>query len=294
MTTGTRIRTATAAIVAGLGLALLGEAVTARADEVAFYVTHNRANPAGGGTYGTIDLDTGVTATLGAFTPPCCGGSEGYDGLGVVNGQLYTATYYSANTPDSALVHIANPGAPLSSSSLVSPDSGHGFYDFGSTRTALYALDAQGNLLSVNALTGQASLVRATGLTLGNSGMSAGGDTLYVTDRSVLYSINTTSGLATEVGSTGDYRVLAMVVEGGRLYGTAKNRSDGHDYVAQIDPTSGALSDIRPISGDLPVTTDRIWGLADVPTAVVPAPAAAGLLAFAVSWLALVRGRRRG
>lgn len=270
-------------------------APVASADDYAYYISNNHVNPAGGGTYGTIDLNTGVASQILSYTP-CCAGSISYNGLGVANGQLYTTSYYNPGvTTDSALLHITPPSNPSGSSSFVSNDSGSNIGVFGSTTAGLYAVDDSGNLLSINPTTGAASMIGATGLGNGGGGLSANGSTLYLTEQSTLYTVNTATGTATAVGNTGPYDFLAMVYEDGTLYGAAKDPANGLNYVAEINPTSGAVSDAVLTGGAFPTTTDRIWGLADVSSVsapeIDPASATTGLTLLLGSLLVL-RGRR--
>jgi len=250
---------------------------------------------AGGGTYGTIDLNTGVTSTIAPYTPPCCGGATSYNGLGVANGQLYTTSYYDPGvTTDSALLHITPPNN-ASGSSFVSSDSGSNIGVFGSITTGLYAVDNSGNLLSVNPATGAATVIGATGLGNGGSGLSANGSTLYLTEQSTLYTVNTATGTATAVGNTGPYDFLAMVYEDGTLYGAAKDPANGLNYVGEINPTSGAVSDALLIGGQFPAT-DRIWGLADVSSVSAPeidSASAMSALTLLAGGIMVLRGRKQ-
>jgi hypothetical protein len=267
----------------------------ASADDYAYYVSNDRANAAGGGTYGTIDLNTGLTSTIVTFTPPCCGGGIGYNGLGVVNGQLYTTSYFTTPPGDSALLHVTPPNNPAGTSYFVGGNSGYNIQEFGSTNTGLYAVDYNGNLISVNPVTGAGTLIGATGITNNGSGLSANGSTLFLTGGNTLYTVNTMTGAVTTVGNTGPYQFLAMVYEDGTLYGAAKDTANGLNYVAEINPTSGAVSDVIPIGGAFPVSTDRIWGLADVSSVSAPeidAASAATGLTLLLAALLVLRGRR--
>ena len=293
-----------------LSAALVLSAATApaaRADDYAYYMSYYYVTPSqqGGGTYGTIDLNTGVTSQITSFTPPCCGGSLGYNGLGVVNGQLYTVTIPPASGTDSALLHIAQPNNPYNTSNLVSNDSGQVIADFGSTTSGLYAVSAGGGLLSVSPATGLASSIGVTGLTISVtdvSGISSGGSTLYLTKQSTLYTVNTTTGLATAVGNTTNpsrtYDFTAMVYTNGILYGTAFDANyatnlDYNNYLAEINPLTGAVTNAVVISGALP-GTNFVYGLADLSSVSVPLPATLPLLFLGLAGLGCMSTRKPG
>jgi hypothetical protein len=288
--------------VAGVSAVLGAYAQTAKADDYAYYLSYYYASSTqqGGGTYGRLDLDTGLSSQIASFTPPCCNGSNGYTGLGVTNGELYSTTLYGAGT-HSSLLAVPDAGHPQGTTSVVGTDTGRDIADFGSSSSGLYAVGQIGNLLSINPTTGTSTVIGATGFVPGNfdfSGMSADGKTLYLTLSNTLYSLNTSTGVATEIGSTGDFEFGAMVYEGGKLYGAGFNNAQVgaippfSNIIGEINPLTGAVSDVVTVAGDLP-SADFIVGLADTAglSTSVPEPTDVGLLGLGIAGLVWRRKR---
>jgi hypothetical protein len=190
-------------------------------------------------SFGTVDLDTG--AISGAYPP------LGNDiGLGVYGGSLYTA-----NTGVLFTVNTAGPS--------VSPPAANNFgvrmVDLGSTLSGLYGLgwdqltnddssQSDLGLYSIDPSTGLAALVGLTELsysTFPDIGLSTNSDTLYFGDGNELYTIATTTGAVTDVGSfggAGSYQMGALVVINGVLYGADIN----NHTVDTINPFTGAAT----------------------------------------------------
>jgi len=216
------IKRALFAFIAGLFIA--ASSSVALADTYAYIANYS------GGSFGLIDLNTGVVTSIGynssTGTPP----GQGLSGLGeLANGQVFTVirsdttdTLYTVNTSTGALASVG------SASNLPSA-----YYDFGSTQNGLYALANEngvgGVLYSINPSTGAATPIGDTGISFfGWYSLSASVDssTLYFADGNNLYTINTSTGAATLVGplpgTTGTYGSIemgALLLEGTTLYG---------------------------------------------------------------------------
>lgn len=206
-------------------------------------------------SFGTVDLDTG--AISGAYPP------LGNDiGLGVYNGSLYTA--------NTGVLYTVNTAGPS-----LSPPAANNFgvkmVDLGSTLSGLYGVgwdqstsdgSSQSNLglYSIDPSTGLATLAGLTEINYSNSpniGLSTNSDTLYFGNGSELYTIATTTGAVTDVGSfggAGSYQMGALVVINGVLYGA--------------DITNHTIDTINPFTGAAtPGATNNlvIYGLAPNP-----------------------------
>jgi hypothetical protein len=163
--------------------------------------------------YGTLDLTTGVFTLFGRP-----GDQAGFGELG---GKLYAGDVEG----DTSSVNPANGSDTFIATGSTNYDT------FGSTTTGVYAVSdpTRGNpflTYSVNPATGVATLLGSTGQDLnangGTASLSTGSNTLYWTwtagPHSILYSLNTTTGFANEVGDT-DAIIGAMVYVNGTLYG---------------------------------------------------------------------------
>jgi hypothetical protein len=174
-------------------------APTLRADNIAYMGTID-------GSFGTIDLNTGVFSILGNSGLTLAG-------MAVDNAMLYGSSYHTAT----GVLYTINPAnGSVTSVGTSSLD----IDDFGSTTSGLYAVGVDANLYSINATTGAATLIGPTGLSFGTwRSLSTNSSTLYFADGTNLYTLNTTTGAATLVGGMGGPEEGAMVEEGGILYG---------------------------------------------------------------------------
>lgn len=288
---------ALSAIATGI---LCAGASTARADDYAYFVSANYGTTGqwDGGNHGTLDLNTGVAQQIAAFTPPCCHGTVGYLGLGEAGGALYSTTP-STNTQSSFLVRDTSPNT--ASDPVLVGATGHNVVDFGSTTTGLYGISGNGNLLSINATTGLATIVGSTGLSFNinsASGLSSNDSKLYVTNGSLLYSVNTVTGAATQIGETASatqtFDIQALAYEHGTLYGAGYDAATYSNYVGVVDPTTGAVTDATAISGGLPAG-DFVTGMVDTTSVSMPAPVPepAMLSLFALGFAGIGLRRRR-
>jgi uncharacterized protein (TIGR03437 family) len=206
------------------------------------------ANP-----FGTVDLNSGAFTLIGNM------GSGGYDGLGVANGVLYTeqaGLLYSVNTANANLTLI---GGVTGTPNLAT---------FGSTTTGLYGLAGTGEfevatLYSINPQTGAITAIGPIGASVIPNGqtfyqrLSVGSSTLYMESNSNLYTINTTTGAATQVGTTdgNGYLSSVLLLEYGTYYVAAgPGIATINIATGQIDPHS------------------TIFGAAGSPVALAPDP----------------------
>jgi uncharacterized protein (TIGR03437 family) len=204
------------------------------------------ANP-----FGTVDLNSGAFTLIGNM------GSGGYDGLAVANGTLYTeqnGLLYSVNTTNANLTLIGGvTGNPNLST-------------FGSTTTGLYGMAPSGSssvetLFSINPQTGAITAIGPIGAIPNGTGfyarLSVGSSTLYMEFNGGLYTVNTTTGAATQVGTTDshDYLSSVLLLE----YGT---------YYAATDV---GIATVNVASGQIDPHSS-IFGAAGTPVALAPDP----------------------
>jgi PEP-CTERM motif len=227
------------------------------ADTVAWDATGNNL-------FGSLDLTTGEftqVSNLG-FTPA---------GLGQIGSTIYTATaggmtLYSINTQSGALTTIGN--------------SSISYYAFGSTTTGLYMVDTVGGLWNINPATGTSTLIGSTHLLMGSNtvGLSTGSNNLYIALGSNIYVINTTTGAASFLGTSGSTDFGALVSVSGTVY-------------ASTIVSPNAIYSFNPMNGvstfaTLSSASDYAYGLAPI----VPEPSSfalfgvAGLLLGGYAW----------
>ena len=209
-----------------------------RADNLAYML--GTAAPGVENPFGTVDLNTGAFTLIGNM------GSGGYDGLAAVNGVLYTeqnGLLYSVNTSNANLT-------------LIGGLTGNNLATFGSTTTGLYGLGSTGSLtvatlFSINPQTGAVTAIGPIGASAIPNGqgyyarLSVGSSTLYMEFQSNLYTVNTTTGAATQVGTTdsNDYLTSVPLFENGTYYaGTGSG-------IATINVTTGQITPGSAISG---------------------------------------------
>ena len=189
---------------------------------------------------GIVDLNTGVFTLIGNM------GSGGYDGLAVANGVLYTeqnGLLYSVNTSNANLT-------------LIGGLTGNNLATFGSTTTGLYGLAGTGSfdvatLFSINPETGAITAIGPIGASAIPNGqgayvsLSVGSSALYMEYRSNLYIINTTTGAATQVGTTdsNDYLTSVPLFENGTYY------AGSGSGIGTINVTTGQITPGSTISG---------------------------------------------
>jgi len=187
--------------------------------------------------FGIVDLNSGAFTLIGNM------GNGGFDGLGVANGTMYTeqnGLLYSVNTATANLTLI---GGVTGNPALVT---------FGSTTTGLYGVGNTGSftvatLFSVNPQTGAVMAIGPLGASAVPNGedayvtLSVGSPTLYLEYNSTLFTINTTTGAATQVGttSTNTYLTNSLLLEYGTYYvATGNGIATINIATGQIDPHS--------------------------------------------------------
>ncbi len=247
-----------------------------KADPMAFATVQNTQAT----TFGTLDLDTGVFTAINNSEPSgltlaSFGGSV--YGMGTGTG------LYQVNTANGNLTLL---GA-LSQVSVL-----------GSTNSGLFDVDQFLNLNSLNSTNADATLVGATG-TPGFSNWYAlsnndSGSALYIGDQNEFYTVNTTTGAATDIGSFGtpvagqpEALMGAMMVENGILYGAQEPF-----FIDTINPATGAATNISQLQ--VPFAGEFILGLApDTAGSAAPEPSTWVLLAAGLAGLGARKLRSR-
>ncbi len=262
-------------------------AIPARADDLAYMAT-------GSGNFGVIDLDDGLYKQIGNM-------GQDLSGLGVDGGQIYGGvlggdTLYTVNTTTGALTDVGTGDIT--------------YYDFGSTLTGLYALADQGGTLYLYSVStnGTATALGSTGLSASAGaaaiGLSDNSNTLYLSDGSLLYTVNTNTGVVKTVGNVGPIGIGAMVLENGKLYAGVDEVGGNADstMVETINTTTGATNGPGPgLITPVPFT-GNFAGLAADPLPAPDPPAASMaeapammelILTMGLAGLALMWARRR-
>jgi uncharacterized protein (TIGR03437 family) len=190
--------------------------------------------------FGIVDLNTGVFTLIGNM------GSGGYDGLAVANDVLYTeqnGLLYSVNTSNANLT-------------LIGGLNGNNLAAFGSTTSGLYGLAGTGSnvvatLFSINPQTGAITAIGPLGASAIPNGqgsyarLSVGSSNLYMEFQSNLYTINTTTGAATQVGTTdsNDYLTSVPLFENGTYY------AGSGSVIGTINVATGQITPGSALSG---------------------------------------------
>jgi uncharacterized protein (TIGR03437 family) len=217
--------------------------------------------------FGTVDLNTGAFTLIGNM------GSGGYDGLAVANGILYTeqnGLLYSVNTSNANLT-------------LIGGLNGNNLATFGSTTTGLYGLAGTGSfevatLFSINPQTGAVTAIGPLGAGAVPNGqgfysrLSVGFSTLYLEFNSNLYTIDTATGAATQVGTTDSNDYLSSVL----LFENGTNYVDTGSGIGMINVSTGQISPHSSVSGG----PGSLIGLAPDPVPAGAPPAALTATAY--------------
>jgi hypothetical protein len=219
------------------------------ADDLAYALGATAEGPTN--PFGTVDLNSGAFTLIGSM------GSGGYSGLAVANGVLYTeqnGLLYSVNTSNANLT-------------LIGGLTGNNFGTFGSTTTGLYGVAGTGNqnvatLFSISPQTGAVTAIGPVGV-IGNgqfafARLSVGSSTLYMENAGNLYTINTTTGAGTQVGTTDTNNFLTSVLlfENGTYYdGYGPGIGTVNITTGQITPHSSVTGGNNYVSGLAPLST---------------------------------------
>jgi hypothetical protein len=219
------------------------------ADDFAYMLGPTTGGPTN--PFGIVDLNSGAFTLIGSM------GSGGYSGLAVANGVLYTeqnGLLYSVNTSNANLA-------------LIGGLTGNNFATFGSTTTGLYGLAGTGiqnvaTLFSINPLTGAVTAIGPVGV-IGNgqfayARLSVGSDTLYMENNGNLYTVNTTTGAGTQVGTldSNGYLTSVLLFENGIFYvGTGAGIGTINVTTGQITPHSSIMGGTNYVTGLAPIAS---------------------------------------
>lgn len=242
-------------LVLSAGIAAVLSAGTLQASDTIVY-----ANNAGTNQFGTLDLNTGAFTRIAAAVST--------DGFGVSGNALYglSADYlFQFDFATGAVTYAAN--YALSNN----------MQGFGSTKEGLFIVDGYGDLSLVNPVTGRPTLIGSTGVTsgLGAGVLSASSDssTLYWDNNggagAELYRLNTSTGVATLIGPTGNGagsgEVEAMLLQGGTLWASL-----GYN-------TGPAIGTLNTSTAAETIVTNAVVGIIDAlapyPLSALPQPA---------------------
>jgi hypothetical protein len=257
---------------------LAGGGWAARADTIAYASLGHLG-------FGTMDFTTGTFTQIGPTV-----NDNDLAGLAVLGSTLYGMAYnnpsgslYSINTTTGVETAVGTPGVRID--------------EFGSTTTTLYGVDSTGNLYSIST-SGAATLIGNMGIpVLGTvNSLSSNGTSLFFSNNSSFYSVNTSTGAATEIGSAGSLGVLmsSMLFEGGTLYGEDVTVTGPHPNptIDTINPLTGTDNGVFTSQS----TTNAFVGLAPFPIpsgTSTPEPGTWAMLAGGVLLVVLRRRRAR-
>jgi hypothetical protein len=206
--------------------------------------------------FGLLDAQTGAFTQIGTLTPGNLNA-----GLGEVNGALYTAELYDGQL---LRVNVAT-GATSDVGSDQAPSTFE-YYALGGAGTSLYAIGIKNSttlaeLYQINPTTGAQTLigalkVGATQLDTGTANaflaLSNGASGLYLiyddgSDSSVLYTVNTSNGALTAVGSAdGAGEFTGLATDGGALFGAS---TSPNDVLYTVDTSTGVLTTPVTVTG---------------------------------------------
>lgn len=241
-------------------------------------------NGGSGAEIGTLDLSTGAYTSIGSTT---------LNGTPVVIDSLSESAsgiLYGGSTGDSNLYQIDTGTGQLT---LIG-NNGVGPLWLGSTSTSLYGFTAANlsNMYSVDGGNATATLVGSTGggVPMGYFSISTKDPALYIaaapdgTTNATLYTVDTSTGAISVVGSTGVTGIDAMGNVNGTLYAT----SDTTGNLYSINPSTGVATLITALSN---IGSNFVYGLAEV----TPVPETRSLpsMIMGITGLGWLAGKRR-
>lgn len=239
--------------------------------------------------YGTLNDATGTYTNIG--TLPISASA----GIASMDGQLYVenmgSDLYTVNPNSGAYSLVGATGLTTTSGAFAGDSNG------------LYEVDYSSNVYSLNPATGQAQFIGATGLVANNgsfdTSLSAAGPYLYYTAGHAgaadeLYRINMSTGVATDLGSTGVTGIAGSAIVGSELELFQYGQSTNYIYsspVGQDNFTRGTVLGAQIIDGGASI------GIAETTNAQqssTPEPGSYFLMFAGILSLALTsHGRRR-
>jgi hypothetical protein len=272
---GTAAKYRTVGAAFALGLTVMVAAGPASADVFAYGTLSPFQDT---GDFGIVDLTTGTFQQVSQSPGSINGGHV----AGLVMGSndvLYSANEYTPNE-----LWIVNPASGATTLvGMMNPSTGDD--GLGSTTSAIYLTDRSGNFYQVNPSTANLTYIA----NIGAMELSTNSATLYGSLGATLYTINTTTGATTLIGtppinSSTSYSWEALADIDGLLYGST---------------TSGGLYTIDTSNDTATYVggSDVIWGLAPessgATSSSVPEPATITLLSAALVLFGLERRRTR-
>ena len=236
--------------------------------------------------FGTIDNTTGSYTQIGTLP---IGQAAGIGAVGdVLYVQSMQGELLTVDPVTGASTVVGN--ADLSTTSEIFAGGGNGLFEF----------DSQSNLYSINPGTGAATLIGPTGLPANNGGwdtsISDDGINLFVTAGGggkidELYEINTTTGLAVDLGSTGVSGIAGSAIVGDYLDLFRYNGGTNYIYSAPLGSTSftaGPVLSVQIVDGGVTLTAGESFDI----EAATPESSASVLLGLGLVILGLI-GRVR-
>jgi hypothetical protein len=244
--------------------------------------------------FGVIDDSTGAFTQISTL-PIAQAGGIAYD-----NSTLYAQSIQSQLI---SVDPVSGVSSDIGSSGLQLTSVG-----FAGGYNGLFEVDSMSNLYSINANTGAAELIGATGLgpnyQTWDTSLSDSGTELYFTAGGAgaidqLYGINPTTGVATDLGSTGVTGIAGSAIVSGYLELFQYNAGTDHIYSAPLgstDFTAISVLGAQIVDGGAVLATPTADNVAS--TSTVPEPfsillMASSLIALGLwAWLRIARKRR--
>lgn len=302
-------------LISSFAAVLIAMTVSAYADPMVYVVTDNFGT--GAGNFGNVNLTNGSFGAIGSGLPEQTGGLvSGPDGSLLTLGD--SGELYSINPGTGAVTAIGNTGIGSSSPPAGFPSNASAALTLGEANGTVYATDLNNNLYQINTSTGAAKFIGSTGMpgdptqgtvnpdgsiNLCDEALFAVGGKLYATfDAYALgsdgftiaalhaapevWQINTATGAATEVSSTGFF-ISGVTDLSGALY-AFQGLPNAENPLLQAAVTFDLSNGATGFLSDLDSNDGYVEGA--VPD--VPEPASLALVGTGLAALAM-RLRRR-